>query len=254
MNIFYRVIFSICLLSISVITQANVIRFGVGRTFPPFIETDQFGNVDGFDIAVAENICNELRVRCEFIHIRWLHIIPALDKHKIDAIIDALTITPQRRRFVSFSEPYYSAPSGIIMPDNRTFEFTTQGLAGKTIGVTNNTSYETYFSVMFPRRVNLKTFVNIHTALHALDRNQLDAVVSDLAPLQFWLENNRHLSQTYTIKQSPPSIRFLYNKYGIAVQRNNTTLLKNLNKAIQRMRSNGILSLIEAHYLPKNRE
>lgn len=76
----------------------NTIRFVVEGAYPPFNWTTQEGELVGFDVDLANALCDELKVRCEIGKQDWDGIIPALLARKSDAIIAAMTITEARER------------------------------------------------------------------------------------------------------------------------------------------------------------
>src|SRR5690606_17599012 len=100
---------SLFMLSSSIFAQT--IKFAMEATYPPFEYVDASGNIKGFDVDIANALCQQLKAQCEFSNQPFNSLIPSLQLGKFDAIISALGITTERAKQVSFTNPYYQ-PSG----------------------------------------------------------------------------------------------------------------------------------------------
>ena len=112
-------------------------KIGTEGAYPPFNNLTADGKLEGFDIDIANALCAEMKVTCEFVTQDWDGIIPALQAGKFDAIIASMSITPERAEKVDFTNKYYNTPSAIAGPKDSTIpaSLTKADLAGKTIGV-----------------------------------------------------------------------------------------------------------------------
>src|SRR5437016_5733254 len=90
-------------------TQAgtHLIRIATTGTNPPFNFVDANGELQGFDIDIANALCVQMRARCKIVQEGWHTLLLNLINGKYDAVVSSVPITRQFRQAVSFSDGYY---------------------------------------------------------------------------------------------------------------------------------------------------
>lgn len=73
------------------------IRIGTDPTYAPFESKNSQGELVGFDIDLAKELCKRINTQCTFVENPLDALIPSL-KAKIDAIMSSLSITEKRQR------------------------------------------------------------------------------------------------------------------------------------------------------------
>src|SRR5699024_3217376 len=96
------------------------------------------GEWTGFEVEIAQAICEEMNRECVTTPTAWSGIIPALNSGKIDMIIGSMSITDKRDKLVDFSKPYYNTGFAFVGPKSMDVELP-QGLKGKILGVQSAT-------------------------------------------------------------------------------------------------------------------
>jgi len=98
------------------IKKRGYLIVGTEATFPPFEFVDEkTKEIVGFDIDIAREIAKALGVKLKVEDIAFDGLIPSLLTKKIDLIAAAMTITPERAKVVSFSDPYFTAGQVIVV-------------------------------------------------------------------------------------------------------------------------------------------
>lgn len=92
----------------------KTVRFGIEGAYPPFSWTEADGSLKGFDVDMANALCNEMKVKCKIVAQDWDGIIPSLLARKYDAIIAAMSITEERKKKVDFTGKYALIPNKFI--------------------------------------------------------------------------------------------------------------------------------------------
>jgi polar amino acid transport system substrate-binding protein len=88
------------------ILSKGVVRIGVPVDVPPFGSQDANRNPVGLDIDLAQRIGKALGVKVELQQITGANRIPYLLTNKIDIVIAALGMTPERAKQITYTSPY----------------------------------------------------------------------------------------------------------------------------------------------------
>ena len=94
----------------------GVVRIGVPVDVPPFGSQDANRNPVGLDVELAENIGKALGVKVELQQITGANRIPYLITNKIDIVIAALGMTPERAKQITYTSPYADTFDAVYGP------------------------------------------------------------------------------------------------------------------------------------------
>lgn len=113
----------------------KVLRVGMEVNYAPynFSEVDDSNGgvpvknssgeyANGYDIAIAKEVAQNLDMDLEVYKIDWDGLIPALTSGKIDVIIAGMSPTEERRKQIDFTDSYYDAVVGVILKENSKYK------------------------------------------------------------------------------------------------------------------------------------
>jgi polar amino acid transport system substrate-binding protein len=123
------------------VLKAGKLVVSTDPKYPPQSEQNPDGSYQGFDIDVASEIAKRLGVRVDFATPEWTAITAGSWAGRWDMSVGSMTITPDRKKVLDFSPPYYYTPAQ--MAASKASGITTlDGLAGKTVCSGESTTYD----------------------------------------------------------------------------------------------------------------
>ena len=89
------------------IQESGKLKVGVEGTYPPYTYHDDNGELTGFDVEVAKAIADKLGVEADFTESDWDSLLAGIDSGRLDTVINAVSITPEREEKYDFAGPYF---------------------------------------------------------------------------------------------------------------------------------------------------
>jgi polar amino acid transport system substrate-binding protein len=201
--------------------------------YPPF-EEGKPGSYTGFDIELMEAIAAKLGRTAEFQDTSFETIFRDVAQGKFEAVISAATITPEREKAVAFSDPYYESEQAILVKEGS--EITgLADLSGKTVGAQQGTT-GLELGKEKADAGELRPYPEGPDAVNALKAGTIEAVIID-APVA---QNAVEKSGGVEIAEKVPTEE----NYGIAVAKDNTGLLDEINTALGELVGDGTYTTI----------
>ena len=232
------------------LSRINGIRFLTEYDYPPFNYAGADGQPSGFNIDLARAICEEIKVQCTIQARRFDTLLDALNSNGGDAIIASLAVTPEMRRRVDFSDPYYRTPARFVSRKDVEIENVRPvDLERKKVAVVAGTAHEAFLRALFTE-ADIQPYQSSDEARAALKRGEVDLVFGDGISLAFWL-NGTDSAGCCVFRGGP----FLESRYfgegvGIAVRRGNELMRLAVNWALFRIWENGKFTDLWLRYFP----
>ena len=164
---------------ISFSVSADKIKIGTEGAYPPWNAKDASGNLIGFEVELANELCKIMGYECTIVEQDWDGMIPALLMRKFDAIMAGMSITDERLKTINFSQGYadevaslavmkgsslesmetseginLSKKSGSAKKDLKTI---TAALKGKTVCVQTATIHQNFLESGDVGKINVRT-------------------------------------------------------------------------------------------------
>ena len=200
---------------------------GTNAEFEPF-EYREGENIVGFDIELIGEISKLINKDIEVEDMAFDGLLPALQTKKIDLIIAGMTATEERKKFVNFSESYYKSQQAIVVNKDENGINNFDNLIGKEVGVVLGYTGDIIVSEM--TNVKVQRYNATSEAIMALKSKKVQAVVLDYEPAKNYSAQNPELKLIETDSQSE--------EYAIAIRKEDTQLLNDINKALATLKEN----------------
>ncbi len=228
------------------------LRFLTTTDFPPFNHTDANGLLAGYNVDLARDICDVLKIarECEVQAMPFSELEDALAAGVGDAVIAGLAPTEQTRNRFLFTRSYFQFPARFIAnKDSSADIWADPALTGKRIGVLSQSAHEKMFRAYFPKASTV-VFTRSDWMFDDLREGKLDGIFYDGMRLAFWLAGTN--SQKCCVFTGGPyfATDYLGTGLSIAVRKNQFALVESLNYALKILEENGKTSELYLRYFP----
>jgi len=232
------------------LSRISIIRFLTETDYPPFNYAGPDGAPAGFNIDLARMICEEIKVACTIQQRRYDTLLDTLAANGGDAVIASIAATPEMRRRVDFSDPYYRTPARFVSRRDSTIDdVRPEALEGKKVAVVAGTAHEAYMRTLFTE-AELHPYPNDDAARAALRRGEVDLLFGDGVALAFWL-NGTDSANCCEFRGGPYlESRFFGEGVGITVRKGNDLLRQAFNWALFRLWERGKFTDLWLRYFP----
>ncbi len=206
----------------------EALTVGSDIPYPPF-EQGKPGHYTGFDIELIEAIAAKIGRTAEVQDTSFETIFRDVAQGKFDAVISAATITPEREKAVAFSNPYYLSEQAVLVKEGSDIK-SLEDLEGTTVGVQQGTTGQE----LAKEKANaseVRPYPEGPDAVNALKAGTVEAVVID-APVA---ANAVEKSGGVEIAEKVPTEE----DYGIAVAKDETGLLEEINQGLKEVEEDG---------------
>ena len=225
--------------------MAQDIKFAMEATYAPFEYMDENNQIQGFDVDIAKALCKEMDATCTFHNQSFDSLIPALKFKRYDAAISAMDITEARQQQVSFTQPYYDNAAGFISIKGKVADVA--ALKGKRVGVQNGSTHQSYLNDQMPG-VTAVPYTSYQDAFIDMKNGRIDSVFGDTAVIAEWLKKDDNLAYVGKPVTNP---KYFGSGFGIAVNKGNQELVKQLNTALAKIKQDGQYQVIFDKYFGK---
>lgn len=219
------------------------LKIATEGAYPPFNYLDEEGKPQGFEIDLANALCERLEANCEIVVQEWDGIIPGLLSQKYDAVIASLYITDERRERIAFSDKYYQVPARFVVPTSSTLETPPEGMRGAVVGTQRATSFERFMRDEYPG-IDLRVYATMEEAILDLSSGRLDAIMGDVVALsQSFLDKPQGEGFEFRGPEFTGEEWFGYGA-GVGVRKEQQYLADAFSAAIKEIREDGTYAAI----------
>jgi polar amino acid transport system substrate-binding protein len=216
------------------------IDIGIVIDIPPVGFMNAENKAAGYDADVAALLAKELGVQLNLLPVTGPNRIPYLTSRRVDVLVAALGITPERAERVLFTEPYANMQL-LVFGEKKVAVAKPADLSGKRIGFARGGAQDLAISPIAPPDTVIQRFNDDASAVQALISGQVELIgsMNTIAP-----EVERQAPGRFETK-----FVVTHNPLGIAVRQGSTELLAYLNSFVQRIKVDGRLNAIHQKWL-----
>ena len=254
---------------LTISSNADSIKIGTEGAYPPWNSKDASGNLIGFEVELANELCKIMKAECTIVEQDWDGMIPALLMRKFDAIMAGMSITAERQKTITFSQGYadevaslavmkgsdlegMDTPEGINLSlggsdVKKALKTLTGALAGKTVCVQTATIHQNFLDSGDVGSVNVRTYKTQDEVNLDLTSGRCDVALAAAVAFTDYADKSGKpvvlVGPTFSggafgngvgvgIRQASDS----------AIGKRDAKILKDFNKAINKARKQGIIS------------
>jgi len=176
--------------------------------------------------------------------VQWVNtafdgVFPALLGGKFDAIMSCVTITPERKQRLAFSDPYYVAGQIVAVRADSQQVKSIESLKNQSAGIQINTTASEVLK-KYPS-INVRKYPTIDLALQDLQNGNIQGVVGDAPTIRYFIAHG--FSRLKTV-----GTLLTQENYGIVMRPQDAPLRQAVNQALAYLRKSGQFAALERKY------
>ena len=236
---------SLCAVSFA---QGKDLKVAIDPTYEPFTFKTADGKPTGFDVDIANALCEQVKRKCVFVEQVWDSMIPGLQAKKYDVIISSMSITEDRLKVIDFTNKYYNTPSRVVV--KKDVKFTgPASLKGKKIGVLKGSTQEKYaMGELKTAGVEVVPYEAQDQVYLDIKSGRLDGTVADFVEVTGGFLSKPEGKDYNLVGPELYTEKYFGTGVGIGLRKGETALKTELNAAIKTIRSNGTYKKINDKY------
>lgn len=218
----------------------TTVIFATEGAYKPFNYVDAEGKLVGFDVDIANALCEQMKAKCEIVAQDWDGIIPGLIAKKYDAIIAGMSITEERSKVIDFSEPYFV--NSLVYLGKKSDNVDTTSLNKQSIGAQRSTVASQYLEDNLSENNDIKLYDSQENAYLDLVAGRTTLMLSDKVPALDWLKTKE--GADFGLKGNEIDMD---DKLAVAVRKGDALKAK-LDAALSEIKANGTYQKISDSY------
>ncbi|MBF0528686.1 MAG: transporter substrate-binding domain-containing protein [Deltaproteobacteria bacterium] len=226
------------------IRQRGQLRVGLELGYYPFEYIDAQGRPTGFDVDLAEALAGRLGVKAVLIDLAWKDLIPSLQAGKIDLILSAMTVTPDRTKLVAFSKPYFQTGLSLLLSRQKAPDLTDSKQLNspkRILAVVADTGGALAAKSYFPA-AQVRPLLREIDGVRVVVAGLADALILD--QISIWKRHRDFADKTYALLEP-----FTTENLAAACIKNDQDLLNWLNQFLETFLTSGQYDqLLEKHF------
>lgn len=232
--------------SLTKVMDAKKLVLGLDDSFPPMGYSDETGDIVGFDIDLAKEVCSRMGIELVVQPIDWTTKELELNSGKIDCIWNGMSINPEREEDMTLSTPYMNNTMAIVVRSDSDIK-SKADLAGKIVGVQAGSSAVDAIDKEpeVKKTFELLDMANNVLAITELKGKSIDAVVADSCVIDFHI--SKDMNSFKYIEDD-----FGKEQYAIGFRKGDMALKEKIDAVLKEMKADGTCAKISEQWFGKD--
>lgn len=216
---------TVLIVLLSMPLYGNPLKVAVSVYDPPFVLQESQGHFHGFDIAMMQYVCRELKRPCQFVPVPDRHLLDAVEHGEVNVAASSILISMSRTSHVNFSSPYLASKVRFVSLSKIGQKSEVKILTKKKIGMADKALAEQIEQLGL---LNSKViiFKRHDTLIQALIQKKIDFALMPHHIAEHW-----HLHSSGLIQYVGEPL-YLGLGVAVAVNRQDVKLLSDINIAL----------------------
>jgi polar amino acid transport system substrate-binding protein len=228
------------------IEAAGKMVVGTSADYPPFEFYVSDMQIDGFDIAMMDEMGRRLGVSIEYLDYAFDGLGPALQLGQIDLALAAVSVTSERESVVDFSNVYLVGEDAILAKKGSGITISSvDDMAAYRVGVQRNTVYEAWVrtELIDTGKMPESNLFIYELATHAfrdLTEGRIDLMMLDASPAEL-------VVQTEDVEIVGQGLN--QQRYAIALPKGAAALKEKIDGVLLELHNEGVIASLAQKYL-----
>ncbi|WP_035833753.1 transporter substrate-binding domain-containing protein [Jonesia quinghaiensis] len=204
--------------------------------FAPFEYKDDSGAVVGIDMDIMAEVAQDLSLELSIVEAAFdaMQSGASLESNQCDVIATGMTITDERAERFDFSDPYYDANQGVLVPAGTSISSLTD-LSDLQVAVQIETTGATLAE---EQGLDSTVFEDLGLVVQSVATGQTDAAIGDVGTLTPYVTDELTIAFVEETNE----------RYGFGVKKGNEELVASINTTLERIMGDDTLNtIIETH-------
>jgi ABC-type amino acid transport substrate-binding protein len=223
-----------------ILRQKGTLTVAADLTYPPFAYDRPRGIPAGFEADLVRALAKQLKMDLVIANRATSALVPGLLGHRHDLAAAGLIDTDRLLEETCVSEPYMPADLAALVPAPDPAAISDAGdLDGGPVAVLDGSRAEAWAREHLPSS-DIRTMPTDADVLEAVESRAVDGAIEELAVAQYWANERKGLRVAAVISTGRQHV--------LAAAPDNGALITRINRALERLRTNGSLAKIEAKW------
>ena len=207
---------------------------GLDPSYPPFEVVNGQGQLDGYDVELADELARRLGVKARLVSIDFGGIYDALEVGKLDVILGGVSPDPEYQDRIVYSRPYFDDGQVLVM---------SRDAAGSTIGIESGSDADLALDHVRAQLTayQFAQFDDQDEIRAAMGRQSVRGAIVDAVTATMWAR------QIPGVVVQPPRLTSV--PYVVAARRGDQKLLAAVDDALQAMIDDGLTGRLGQKWL-----